>query len=436
MPACPNCGTDNPDRARFCLECGRRLAEETTAGHESRRTVTVLFGDVVGSTALGERSTRRRCASLWRATSRDGSRSSSATAGRVEKFIGDAIMAVFGLPTSTRTTPCAPSARRSRCATRLSGLNAELEAERGVAIRLGPASTRARSWPATRRRAPDARHRATRSTPRPGSSRRRRPGEILIGELDLRAWSATPSTRGGRRADRGEGQGGAGAGLPAPRRSGPAPRASASPAGAARRPRRGARDAPRGLRRVVAERRLPAGHRARAGRGRQEPPGRRVPGRRRAPTATASSRSLPAATARASPTGRSREIVHAAAGIADADAARRPCAKLVAAARRRRSDAADRARRLAERRRAQRDEVCPARRDLLGGPADASRRSRPGRPLVVVVEDIHWAEPDVARSARSRRRLGRDAPLLLLCPARPEPLDLVRRGVVGVPRRP
>src|SRR4249919_3781031 len=99
MPACPNCGTDNPDRARFCLECGRRLAEETTTGHESRRTVTVLFSDIVGSTALGEsldpealRIVLSRYFELMAAILEHHG-------GTVEKFIGDAIMAVFGLRT-------------------------------------------------------------------------------------------------------------------------------------------------------------------------------------------------------------------------------------------------------------------------------------------------------------------------------------------------
>ena len=54
VPVCPNCNEDNPERAKFCLSCGTALAP-APAPRESRKTVTVLFTDVAGSTALGER---------------------------------------------------------------------------------------------------------------------------------------------------------------------------------------------------------------------------------------------------------------------------------------------------------------------------------------------------------------------------------------------
>ena len=53
MPTCPSCGRENPAGSRFCNACGTELAEEP-AGREYRQVVTVLFCDVVGSTALGE----------------------------------------------------------------------------------------------------------------------------------------------------------------------------------------------------------------------------------------------------------------------------------------------------------------------------------------------------------------------------------------------
>ena len=97
MAACPGCGRDNADEARFCSACGTELAA-TPAQREMRKVVTVLFCDLVGSTALGESTDpealrarmRRYFADLRAILERHG--------GAVEKFVGDAVMAVFGIP--------------------------------------------------------------------------------------------------------------------------------------------------------------------------------------------------------------------------------------------------------------------------------------------------------------------------------------------------
>src|SRR5512143_2166290 len=94
MPICAACGQENPAGFRFCGACGAALGGEG----EVRKTVTVLFCDMVGSTALGERSDpevlrelmRRYHATLRTCLERHG--------GTVEKFVGDAAMAVFGVP--------------------------------------------------------------------------------------------------------------------------------------------------------------------------------------------------------------------------------------------------------------------------------------------------------------------------------------------------
>src|SRR5438132_5843222 len=98
MPACPQCGEDNPDRARFCWSCGAAFAEKSQRGGEERKVVSVLFVDLVGFTASSDRAdpedVRARLkpyhAMLKREIERYG--------GTVEKFIGDAVMAVFGAP--------------------------------------------------------------------------------------------------------------------------------------------------------------------------------------------------------------------------------------------------------------------------------------------------------------------------------------------------
>jgi class 3 adenylate cyclase/tetratricopeptide (TPR) repeat protein len=97
MAACLRCGEDNPERARFCLGCGTRL-EEAVLPRETRKTVTILFSDLVDSTRFGERldvETHRRIISRYFV---DVSRVLERHGGTVEKFIGDAVMAVFGIP--------------------------------------------------------------------------------------------------------------------------------------------------------------------------------------------------------------------------------------------------------------------------------------------------------------------------------------------------
>ena len=55
MAACPRCNEENPETARFCAACGSPLAPARGMPLEARKTVTVLFCDVTGSTTMGER---------------------------------------------------------------------------------------------------------------------------------------------------------------------------------------------------------------------------------------------------------------------------------------------------------------------------------------------------------------------------------------------
>ena len=94
---CGSCGRENDADARFCGTCGERLDARPSEA-VTRKVVTVVFTDVVGSTALGERLDPESLRGvMWRyfdamqaTLERHG--------GTVEKFIGDAIVAVFGVP--------------------------------------------------------------------------------------------------------------------------------------------------------------------------------------------------------------------------------------------------------------------------------------------------------------------------------------------------
>ncbi len=98
MAACPECGQENPDGFRLCGMCGALLSGHGVSDREMRKTVTVLFCDVVGSTALGERSDPEVVRATMSRYFRRVREVLERHGGTVEKFIGDAAMAVFGSP--------------------------------------------------------------------------------------------------------------------------------------------------------------------------------------------------------------------------------------------------------------------------------------------------------------------------------------------------
>jgi len=104
MPTCRACGQENPEIARFCLACGAPLAEEAPQ-REERRIVSVVFVDLVGFTSRSENldpEDVRAILTPYHGTVRDELESFG---GIVEKFVGDAVMAVFGAPTSHGDDP-------------------------------------------------------------------------------------------------------------------------------------------------------------------------------------------------------------------------------------------------------------------------------------------------------------------------------------------
>ncbi len=97
MPACSKCGFESERASKFCPQCGAELAAAAPS-HEQRKTVTVLFCDLTGSTALGETLDPERLRALLARYFERMKAIVERHGGSVEKFIGDAVMAVFGVP--------------------------------------------------------------------------------------------------------------------------------------------------------------------------------------------------------------------------------------------------------------------------------------------------------------------------------------------------
>jgi len=98
VSSCPACGEENPERAKFCLECGAALAVATPPALEERKVVTVLFCDLVGFTAASDAADPEDVRARIRPYHARLRQEIERFEGTVEKFIGDAVMAVFGAP--------------------------------------------------------------------------------------------------------------------------------------------------------------------------------------------------------------------------------------------------------------------------------------------------------------------------------------------------
>jgi class 3 adenylate cyclase/tetratricopeptide (TPR) repeat protein len=98
MATCPRCGRAAAEGASFCSACGTRLPGDVPRATRARKTVTVLFADVSGFTSLSERLDPESLQQLMTRYFEAMRRIIGRHGGKVEKLIGDAIMAVFGVP--------------------------------------------------------------------------------------------------------------------------------------------------------------------------------------------------------------------------------------------------------------------------------------------------------------------------------------------------
>src|SRR5205809_4279296 len=102
---CPVCGQENPAGFKFCGPCGAELAAAVAPAREERKVITVLFADLVGFTSRAEKldpeDVRAMLSPYYARLRHELERHG----GTVEKFIGDAVVALFGAPTAHEDDP-------------------------------------------------------------------------------------------------------------------------------------------------------------------------------------------------------------------------------------------------------------------------------------------------------------------------------------------
>ncbi len=171
MPLCSSCGRESAEEFAFCPYCGAPFAE-APAAREQRKTVTVLFCDVTGSTELGEKLDPETLRSLLARYFERVKAIVERHGGAVEKFIGDAVMAVFGVPVLHEDD----ALRALRAAVEMRDAFPELAVQGRIGVTTGEVVTGTEERLATG----DAVNVAARL------EQAAQPGEVLIGEATLR----------------------------------------------------------------------------------------------------------------------------------------------------------------------------------------------------------------------------------------------------------
>ena len=128
MSACPSCSRDVAEGFAFCPHCGASLTPDD-ASQEERKLVTLLFADVTGSTRMSEDLDAEVVRELMGAYFALAREEIEARGGTVEKFIGDAVMAVFGVPVAHEDDPTRALRAALGIRKRLVELNRQLQAD-------------------------------------------------------------------------------------------------------------------------------------------------------------------------------------------------------------------------------------------------------------------------------------------------------------------
>jgi class 3 adenylate cyclase/tetratricopeptide (TPR) repeat protein len=136
MRVCPACGEENVVSARFCQACGTPLPVTEDPSREIRKVVSVVFADVTGSTAFGEQLDPEALRRVMGRYFDEMETVITSHGGTVEKFIGDAVMAVFGIPRlhEDDALRAVRAAHEMREAVAL--LNAQVVRDHGVGLRI------------------------------------------------------------------------------------------------------------------------------------------------------------------------------------------------------------------------------------------------------------------------------------------------------------
>ena len=169
MTVCPVCGEPNPARASFCLNCGSQLPA-AAASRPARKTVTVVFTDLAGTGGLAERLDPESLAVVMGRWFEHLRAILERHGGRVQKFVGDAVVAVFGIPVVNEDDALRAVRAAAGLRAGMDALNAELQRDWGVTLRVrsGPVLTpQSRSSSALRASRPPRSPAAARTARRP-----------------------------------------------------------------------------------------------------------------------------------------------------------------------------------------------------------------------------------------------------------------------------
>jgi class 3 adenylate cyclase/tetratricopeptide (TPR) repeat protein len=177
---CPSCGEENPERARFCLACGAPLGARTIG--EERKTVSVLFVDLVAFTARSDAADPEDVRATLQPYHERVREELGRFGGTVEKFVGDAVMAVFGAPVAHEDD----AERAVRAGLRILEATSELGLEVRAAVATGEAVVQLGARPEAGEgiATGDVVNTASRLQ---GSAA---PGTLVVGELTFRATRA------------------------------------------------------------------------------------------------------------------------------------------------------------------------------------------------------------------------------------------------------